>query len=192
MFKTQHLYRALLQEQNSPSQRIYYLIGLSTDMLQNKHETLQVLNPFCMLVFQLMLLHNILQRRIIKKQNKFIIEQIVSPMLQCLDDNIELLIVRRVFLLAFIQFFTEISNWFVFLAEYGPNGYTNGFTTNLEKLVKIRQSQDLSFSDLPLQHLEDFLCCFSPMERLTCLFNSVQHRSADLTKIPYKLTIKTC
>ena len=82
---------------------------------------LHVFNPFNMFLVQLLLSSHELQSVIITVQNELLGNQIVSPFLQRLYDCVEFLVIRGVINLHFIQFFTEVCDRPVILAQDRSN-----------------------------------------------------------------------
>jgi hypothetical protein len=85
-------------------------------MFNDKSEILNKLYPLSMFLFLLLLSGYELQSVIIAIQKKILRYEIMSPFLQHLDYDIELVFICGVLMFRFIQFLTEICNRFVVLA----------------------------------------------------------------------------
>jgi hypothetical protein len=115
----------------------------------------------------------------------------VSPLLQCLDNSIEFLIIRGVFYLGFIHLIAEICYRPVFLTQDCPYFKSTCITFYLICLCKIKQHQNWLFCDFPLQQIEAFLSLLCPVKRLVSLLHCVHHRCTNSTKIPDELPVET-
>lgn len=57
-------------------------------------------------------------------QNKFHVEGVVFPLLEGLDDSVELFVISGVSLPKVIEFFTKEGNWVAFLAKCPSDAHT--------------------------------------------------------------------
>lgn len=102
---------------------ISHMIFRTYFMFKHKRKLLYVIKPSCMFGIQMLLRMNMPQRIMVRVQDEVLVDQVMSPMVERLDDGIKLQVIRRVSLLCFIKFLTEEGNRVPLLAQYSP--YTN-------------------------------------------------------------------
>jgi hypothetical protein len=115
----------------------------------------------------------------------------MSPFFQCLNNNIELLVIRGVFHFHFIQLPAEVCYRPIFLAQDCPYCKSACITFYLKCLHKIQQHQNWLFRNFLLQQIEDFISLFYPVKRLVSLLHFVHHRCTNSTKILDELPVET-
>jgi hypothetical protein len=144
-----------------------------------------------MFPIQLLLLSHKLQCMIITIQYKFLWDQVMPPLFQCLYDSIKFFVVCGVFQLCLIQLLTEICNWSVLLTQDRSYGKATCITFHLECLLKIWQHQHWLLCDLSLQQIESLLSLGCPMKSLMLLLHYVHHCCTNSTEIPNELSVET-
>ena len=76
-------------------------------MADDERVVLQILHPPRVPVAQLLLRVEVLEGLVVRKEHKLLGQEIVAPVSQCLNDGVELLIVRGVLESNVIQLFVE-------------------------------------------------------------------------------------
>jgi hypothetical protein len=111
--------------------------------------------------------------------------------LQCLNNSIELLVIRGAFHFCFIQLLAEVCHRHVFLAQDCPYCKSTCITFYLKCVFKIRQHQNWVFHDFPFQQIEAFLSLFYPVKIFMSLIHCVHHRCTNSAKILDELLVET-
>jgi hypothetical protein len=127
---------------------------------------------------------------IITVKKKILRDQIMSPFIQRLYDHIEFFVIRGVLNLRFIQFFAEVCDRPVILAQDLSNCISTRITLDLECLTKIRQNQNWLLSDLLLQQVETLLCFLCPVKRFMSFLHRIHHWCANSIEISYEFVVE--
>ena len=115
----------------------------------------------------------------------------MSPLLQCLNNCIEFLLIRGIISPGVIQFFTEIGYRPIILTQHSSNGLSTGITLHLKWFSRIRQNQHRLFSYLFLQNFKIYFCFNSSYEWFFALFYCLNDGCIYLTEVSYEFPIKT-
>ena len=72
---------------------------------------------------------DLLESFMIRIYNELLWKEIMAPIVQSLNHNIEFFVIDRIFLLCFIQFFIEKCNGMSFLIEHASNSHIRCITS---------------------------------------------------------------
>ena len=129
---------------------------------------------------QLLLGMAIAQSFIIRVDNKFSRQQVMTPMPKSSNNDIKFFVMCGVHLLSIIQLLTKISNWVVLLTKYSPYTNTWGITFHFKWFGKIKETHDRCLSHIlfyPIESLSSHFC----LNKLS-LFHAVSDGGHNGTK----------
>lgn len=128
-------------------------------MFQRKGELVKKCNPLYVSTVHFLLSNNVFQCFMIKTNNKFSLDQVVSPMLSSLDNDIEFDIISRIPKSRPIKLLTEIGNGSIILTQHNTNPHMWYICLNLKIYYQnLVRPKSLGSSHLPPKS-KDFAWC---------------------------------
>ena len=106
---------------DSTFQCVCHHVLLALLMMKVEGEVLQILNPSCMLIAQLLLRVQILQGLMVREEHKLLIKEVMSPVFESLNDSVEFTIVGGVSKPHVMQLLVEVLNGMAFLDKDTPD-----------------------------------------------------------------------
>ena len=122
---------------DSTTQCIGHHVLLTLLMTKDEGEVLQILDPSGMSIDQLPLRVQILQGLMVREEYKLLIKQVMSPVLESLNDGVELTVVSGVSKPHVIQLLAEVLDGVAFLYKDTSDTDTQSITSNLEYFAKV-------------------------------------------------------
>ena len=111
-------------------------IVLALLVASNKRVVLKILHPTCVSVAQVLLQVEVLQGFIVREEHKLLGQEVMAPVSQCLNDDLELIIVGGVLKPNVIQLLVEELNEVAIIAKDTPNADARGITGDFKHLLK--------------------------------------------------------
>jgi hypothetical protein len=125
----------------------------------------------------------------ISVRHKFFTQEVMPPLLKCLNNCREFLVINIIFLLFLIQLFTKESNSLSFLTHECFDNYATGITINLEKFVKIQKANTKLLVTSFFNNSNPSLCGNIPF-KFPFLHTSNQ-KHTNSAEFSYQLLMKT-
>ena len=106
---------------DSTAQRVGNHVLLTLLMAKDEGEVLQILDPSSVSITQLSLRMHVLQGLMVSEKYKLLMKEVVSPVFESLNDDVELTVVRGVSKPHVIQLLTKVLDGMALLAKDTPD-----------------------------------------------------------------------